>query len=135
MNAILTLAQMGPTPALPLDRLRRITQVLQNPVKDTLALQRRGKQSLDVLHDEHGRTKLGEYLKILDVEPLAFILCRIIFRIAPVARSTCEGIRLAGRAADQHPARVATKRTGDPFPNGAAIYPTWPQHGAPRPRP
>src|SRR5262245_30653798 len=117
MNAVATLADVSSATPAPSDRRRRITEVVKNPVEDSLIVKRRGEQSLDILHDEHRGPVLRENLKILNVQTLTDILAGVVVGVALVPGSAGGRVGLAGGTSNEDPAGLIVEHLPDSAAN------------------
>src|SRR5437868_1598666 len=88
---------------LPSDCLAGRLKVIQNPIEDALFVERRGKQTFNVFHDENGGTMISQDLKILNVKVLARVVLWNIVRFAFIPRTPSIRLGLAWGASNQHP--------------------------------
>ena len=63
----------------------------------------RGEQAANIFHHEHGRPEVGDHAQVFDVEPGFRVVAERVARLAFVAGTADERVRLAGRPTDQYP--------------------------------
>jgi len=95
----------------------RVAKVSNYAFKEAFLVDLRGKQSLDILHNEQRRPVFRDDPKVLLVQPVAVVIFQGIPSDPFVPGATYNGVRLARRAADQDPRSVGTTRIHDPFVN------------------
>ena len=69
-----------------------------------------GEHSLHVFHDEDGRFVLADDPQILLIEEVFFVALKLFDRLTRAPCASRNGVRLAGRAADQNPVVCAADR-------------------------
>ena len=78
-------------------------QITQNVVEYLLPSDLGRQDTLDVLHDENMRSVLHDDSQILSVEEVAMVILCFVVKLALVARTAYQRIRLAWRPSNEHP--------------------------------
>jgi hypothetical protein len=111
--------------------ISRVLQVIHDPVEYASAVECRRQHALHVLHHEDGRAEVSEYLQVLHIERLAYVMFGNVVGVPAVPGPTRKRVSLARWSSDQYPVRFVRERGSDSLPQDGGGHLAAPEFGSP----